>query len=130
MAHPNEDLVRRGFEAYARGDLTAQLADLMSPDVVWHIPGRGPLAGNHAGLDAVAAHFARTARLSGGTHRVEIQDMLANDDHVVVLHSARAERGDKKLDLNVVHLFRVRDGKVTEAWTVQHDLYAWDDFWS
>lgn len=43
---------------------------------------------------------------------------------------ARGERGGKKLDLNALHLFHVRDGKVTEVWTVYHDLYAWDDFWS
>lgn len=130
MAHPNEDLVRQGFEAYARGELPGQLAGLMSPDVVWHVPGRGSLAGDHAGLEAVAAHLARTARLSGGTHRIDVHDVLANDDHVVVLHGARAERGGKKLDVNALHLFHVRDGKITEVWTVHYDLYALDDFLS
>jgi len=130
MTHPNEDLVRRGFEAYARGELQGSLADFLSPDVVWHAPGRGPLAGDHAGLEAVAAYVARVVGLSGRTHRMEVHDVLANDDHVVVLHSARAERGGKQMDLNALHLFHLRDGKVTEVWTVHHDLYAWDDFWS
>jgi len=29
-----------------------------------------------------------------------------------------------------MQVFHVRDGKVTEAWTMQHDLYGYDDFWS
>ncbi|HEY1918127.1 MAG TPA: nuclear transport factor 2 family protein [Streptosporangiaceae bacterium] len=130
MAHPNEDLVRRGFDAYSRGDVQALLTEFLSPDVVWHIPGRGPLAGDHAGLEAVAAHFGRVAELSGSTHRVELHDVVGNDNHVVALHAARAERGGKRLDLNALHLFHVRDGMITEAWTVHHDLYAWDDFWA
>jgi ketosteroid isomerase-like protein len=78
----------------------------------------------------VAAYLAQVNGLSGGTHRVEVHVVLANDDHVVVLHAARGERSGKQLDLNALHLFHVRDGKVTEVWTVHHDLYAWDDFWS
>ena len=130
MAHPNEDLVRRGFDAYSRGDFQALLTEFLSPDVVWHVPGRGPLAGDHAGLEAVGAHFGRVAELSGSTHRVEVHDVVGNDSHVVVLHAARAERNGKRLDLNALHLFHVRDGKVIEAWTVHHDLYAWDGFWA
>ena len=130
MAHPNEDLIRRGFDAYARGELQAALAEFFSPDVVWHTPGRGPLAGDHAGTQEVAALLTLVAELSGGTHQIEIHDVLANDDHVVVMHAARGQRGDKQLDVDALHLFRIRDGKVAEAWTVHHDLYAWDDFWS
>src|SRR5262249_49759490 len=115
---------------HSRGDIQAALAEIMSPDVVWHVPGRGPLAGDLAGLEAVGAHFARLAKLSGGTARVEVHDVLANDEHVVALHAVRTERAGKKLDLNALHLFHVRDGKITEVWTVHHDLYAWDDFWS
>jgi hypothetical protein len=130
MAHPNEGLVRRGFDAYSRGDVQALLTEFLSPDVVWHAPGRGPLAGDHAGLEAVGAYFAKVAELSGSTHRVEVHDVFGNDENVVALHAARAERGDKRLDLDALHLFHVRDGKITEVWTMHHDLYAWDDFWA
>lgn len=130
MTHPNEDLVRRSFEAFARRDNQVLLTEFFSPDVVWHVPGRGPLAGDHVGPDAVGAHLARVAELSGTTHRLEVHDVIANDDRVVALYAVRADYGGKKLDLNVLHLFHVRDGKITEVWDVHHDLYAWDDFWS
>ena len=44
LAHPNEDLVRRGYEAFATGDM-ATLNEFFADDVVWHAPGRNELAG-------------------------------------------------------------------------------------
>jgi len=35
MAHPNEDLVRRGYDAFARGDMDT-LRELFDPGIVWH----------------------------------------------------------------------------------------------
>ncbi len=130
MSHPNEDLVRAGFAAYSRGDMRAMLTEFFAPDVIWHFPGRGPLAGDHAGLEAVGTYFGRLAELSEGTHRIELRDVIANDEHVVALHGTRAERAGRQLDIDAVQVFRIRDGKVAEAWTVHHDLYAFDDFWS
>jgi ketosteroid isomerase-like protein len=46
MAHPNEELARRGYDAFARGDMDT-LRELFDPEIVWHFPGRSPLAGDH-----------------------------------------------------------------------------------
>jgi uncharacterized protein len=46
MGHPNEDLVRRGYDAFSRGDMQT-LRELFHPDIVWHAPGRSQLAGDH-----------------------------------------------------------------------------------
>jgi len=130
MTHPHEDLIRAGYAAYERGDLQTVLTDLLSPDIVWHFPGRGLLAGDHVGAEKVGAHFRMMGELSGGTHRLELHDVIAGDDHSVALHVARAERGGKKMEVNAILLFHIRDGKVAEAWTVHYDLHAIDDFWS
>ena len=42
----------------------------------------------------------------------------------------RAERNGNQLEVSAIHVFHVRDGKVTEAWTHHADLYAVDEFWS
>ena len=57
MAHPNADLVRKGFEAFAAGDM-ATLDAIMSDDVVWHASGAGVLAGDFVGKQAVFGSFA------------------------------------------------------------------------
>ncbi len=130
MAHPNEDLVREGFAAFARGDITALERDYFAEDICWHFPGRSRFAGDHRGAAQVAEHFRAMAELSGGTHRIEVHDVLGNDDHVVALHVTRAERDGRRLEINAIQVFHVRDGKITEAWTSHSDVYALDEFWS
>jgi ketosteroid isomerase-like protein len=130
MTHPNEDLVREAFAAFGRGDIDALQRQYFAPDIRWHFPGRSVLAGDHEGVAQVAEKLGQPAKLSGGTHRMELHDVIGNDDHVVALATARAERPGRQLEARVVHVFHVRDGKVTEAWTHHDDLYALDEFWS
>jgi ketosteroid isomerase-like protein len=129
MAHPNEDLVRRGFAAFGTGDM-ATLGELFADDIVWHSGGRNPIAGDYKGKDEVFGFFARLAERAGGTFRVDIHDVLANDEHVVALTTGNAEREGKRLSDNGVQIFHVKDGKVTETWFHPGDQYANDEFWS
>jgi uncharacterized protein len=129
MAHPNEELVRRGFEAFAKGDLDT-LHELFDPDAVWHAPGRGPLSGDHRGVDAILGFFARTMELTGGTFRVELHDALANDEHAVALYVARGEREGRTLEDRSVLVSHVRNGKFVETWQHSEDQYAADEFLS
>ena len=46
MGHPNEDLIRQGYDAFSSGDMDT-LRVLFHPDIVWHAPGRSQLAGDH-----------------------------------------------------------------------------------
>ncbi|HXF56848.1 MAG TPA: nuclear transport factor 2 family protein [Actinomycetota bacterium] len=129
MAHPNEDLLRRGYEAFARGDLQT-VGEVFADDIVWHVPGRGPLAGTYRGRDEVMGFFARLFDLSGGRFGLEVHDLLANDEHGVVLVVARGERAGKTLEAYDVHVWHLRDGRAVEYWGHPFDLYAVDEFWS
>ncbi|HZB04332.1 MAG TPA: nuclear transport factor 2 family protein [Actinomycetota bacterium] len=129
MAHSNEDLARRGYDAFTRGDMQA-VSDVFADDIVWHVGGRSPLAGDYRGKDEVLGFLAKTMELSGGTFRVEIHDVLANEEHVTVLVVARAEREGKTLEDRQAHVLHVKDGKVTEYWGHPGDQYAIDEFFS
>jgi uncharacterized protein len=129
MTHPNEELLRNGYAAFEKGDLDT-LRDLFSDGIIWHSPGKGPLAGDYAGIDKVFGLFGKVGELSGGTLRNEMHDVLANDEHAVALLTAHAERDGKTLDDKQAHVFHIRDGKVTEVWLHAGDLYANDEFWS
>lgn len=130
MAHPNEDLVREGFAAFERGDMDALRKQYWTDDVRWHVPGRGPLAGDYEGPEQVIQYFARVFELTGGSLSLELHDVLANDEHAVALFTVRAERAGKQLTDNLVQTFHIRDGKVSEAWNHSTDLYAADEFLS
>ncbi len=127
MAHPNEDLVRRGFDAFSKGDVDT-LRELFEQDAVWHAPGRGPLSGDHRGVDEILGFFARTMELTAGTFRVELHDVLANDEHAVALYVARGEREGRTLEDKSVLVSHVRNGRLAETWTYFEDQYAGDEF--
>jgi len=130
MAHSNEDLVREGFAAFARGDMDALRKQYWADDIRWHVSGRSPLAGDYEGAEQVIELFARLFELTGGALSIELHDVLANDEHAVALFTARAERAGKQLTDNMVQTFHLRDGKVSEVWNQATDQYAQDEFWS
>jgi ketosteroid isomerase-like protein len=129
MAHPNEELVRRGYAAFAEGDMET-LRELFDPEIVWHFPGRSVLAGDHRGPDAVLGVFGRTMELTAGTFRVEVHDVVADDQHTIGLHLATGEREGRTLEDREVLVFHLRDGKVVEVWQYIENQYTYDEFFS
>lgn len=127
-AHQNEILLRMAYDAQARGDIDAYI-DLLSDDVVLHIPGRSRIAGDHGGKEEVRRHFAEVAALSGGTFRTQVHDVLAGEEHVVGLVDARAERDGQMVAMPRVHVWHVRNGKLAEGWVHPVDQYSYDSFW-
>ena len=111
------------------GDMDT-LRELFDPGIVWHFPGRSVLAGDHRGTDAVLGFFGRTMELTAGTFRVEVHDVVANDEHTVGLHLATGEREGRTLEDREVMVFHLRDGKVVEAWQYLENQYTYDEFFS
>ena len=126
--HPNVALMRKGYDAFSRGDMAA-LGELFADDVVWHVLGRSVLAGTYKGKDEVFGFFARLAQLSEGTVSVDLHDIVANDEHAIGLANTSATRGGKTLVQQSVHVFHVKDGKVTEFWGYEDDQDAEAEFW-
>jgi uncharacterized protein len=127
--HPNVERARQGYEAFAKGDLAA-LTELLADDVVWHVQGGGPLSGDYHGRDQVFGFFGRIAEETGGTFRLDVHDILANDEHTVVLATLTATRGGKSTEAQVVNVTHNRDGQVTEFWSAVTDPAAALDFWA
>jgi hypothetical protein len=97
MGHPNEALLRRGYEAFATGDV-ATVMSIFDEDIVWHSPGRGQLSGDFKGHQQVTEFFVKIFELSGGTFKNEIHDILADDEHGMVLVHTTAQRAGKSFD--------------------------------
>lgn len=127
--HPNVEKVRRGLELFGAGDI-AGMTDMLDDDIVWHHPGSSPLAGDHKGKEGVMGFFARIIQETGGTFKNEVHDILGNDQHVVAMFHITADRNGKRLDQNVINVFHVNEGKLTERWLLAEDLNSFDDFWS
>ena len=124
----DRELVRRGFDAFAQGDM-ATLQGLMHPDVVWHNSGSGPLSGDFKG-EEVFAMFGRLFEETQGTARQEVHALTEGDGHVVAVTKATATRNGKSLASDNVIVFHVDDGKVTEVWNTPFDQATADEFWT
>lgn len=129
MAHPNEELLRRAYDAFARGDLDTVLS-LFSDTIHWHVQGENPLSGVYVGHEQVRRFLEALAERSGGTFRVDIHDVLANDEHGVVLVTVRAEREGKTLAHTEAHVWHLSKGKATEYWHLPTDPAVVDRFWA
>ena len=127
--HPNVELTRRGYEAFAKGDM-ATLSELIADDVTWHSNDAGPLSGTYHGRDEVFGFFGRLAEETAGTFRLDVHDVLANDEHAVALCTVSASRGGKSIEVPVANVSHLRDGKLTEFWGATTDPQASIDFWS
>ena len=128
-AASNVALIRRGYDAFARGDSATVLA-ILAEDILWHVPGRGPLSGDYHGHAEVLEFFGRFTELSGGTFRIQIDDVLANRERVVVLCTESAERSSRSWSSPQVHVWTIENDHATVFWQYQGDQQAEDEFWS
>lgn len=125
MTHPNEDLLRRGYQAFRSGDMATVLS-ILADDICWHVAGSGGFAGDYHGHQEVMGLFAKLMQASGGTFRADIHDILANDTHGVVLANVQAEKNGQPLTGREVHVWHLADGKATAYWGMIEPCGAFD----
>ncbi|HUF58792.1 MAG TPA: nuclear transport factor 2 family protein [Actinomycetota bacterium] len=127
MAHPNEELARSATEALSKGDMEGFLS-LHRDDTIVHFPGRGPLAGDHRGKDGVAKMFQQQMQMLDSPPEIQNHDILASNDHAVVLNKITATRGGKILEQDQVVVIHIEGGKIAEVWVQFSDQQAMDEF--
>jgi uncharacterized protein len=126
----NAEIVRRGYAAFNSGDMKT-LTEIFDENASWHTPGRGSLAGDYNGRDAVFGLFGKYAGQTAGTLRATLQQVLSSEDgRVVGIHRDTAKRGSKLLDVSCCLVFELKDGRVIDGREYFYDLHAWDEFWS
>ena len=128
--HKNAEIVRRAYNAFNTADMKT-LTELFDENASWHTPGRGILAGDRKGREAVFAQFGRYGEDTGGTFRAELRHVCADDEgHVVAMHHNIGTRAGKNLDVDCCITFQLKNGRITEGREHFHNLYGWDEFWS
>ena len=129
MEHENIQRTRDAYDAFARGDL-ATVKEMFAADVVWHVGGHSVLSGDYKGEYEIFGFFNKLFELSDGTLKIDVEDILANDNRTTVLVHMTAQRGDRVLSQNAVHVFEIQDGLTKQFWSYEEDQNAEDEFWS
>ena len=120
MASPLE-IVRRSYDAFARHELDAVLAD-MDPDIEWFQAQGLPHGGVYRGVDEVRRNiFDPLDRDWWDEFSADPDEFIDAGDEVVVLGRYRgvAKGTRKRLDVPFVHVWSFRDGK---AWRFRQFL--------
>jgi uncharacterized protein (TIGR02246 family) len=98
-------------------------------DVVMRLPGRGQLAGEHRGREAVVGAIkALLARTGDVSVDVEVLDRLVSGDRVALVLRETVVRGDERLELRRVNVYRVEAGKITEIDIYEANQHEVDAF--
>ncbi|WP_190219177.1 nuclear transport factor 2 family protein [Streptomyces griseosporeus] len=129
--HPHAALVRRGYEAFQRGDMET-LRSLMTGDCTHHVPGSHPLSGDHKGIDSILdGYYGRLYSETGGSFQVDLRNILVDGrGHAVSVHHVTADRGGKHLDEMGGIVFRIVGDKITDLDECVTDIDMSNDFWT
>ncbi|MEV0171787.1 nuclear transport factor 2 family protein [Streptomyces sp. NPDC050803] len=128
--HPHAQLVRKGYEAFIRGDMDT-LRGLMSADCTQHVPGSHPLSGDYKGQDAIIEMYGRLAAETGGTMQVDLRNILVDGrGHAVAVHHFTADRNGKHIDETGCIVFRIVGDKATDLDECVESIDRANDFWS
>src|SRR5687768_9826633 len=111
MSRENVDLARRGYEAFARGDLDAAL-ELMHPEIEAHDPPEVPDATIYRGREAVRRDWEQTSDMFEDIS-IDVEEIFDRGDEVVVLlrFRGRGRGSDAELEASMAHVWIFRDGK-------------------
>lgn len=134
MALITGEQVAAAYAALATGDRTGML-EMWHEDMRWLVPGHNRLSGWKNNVDEFMQFMADVGRLSDNSFRMDtIVVNLADDSSADVTHNTgyRAGQPDRRLDIDVIHWMRWRDGRVYEArGAIFGDGTAqYDEFWS
>jgi ketosteroid isomerase-like protein len=129
MAHASEAVVRRFADAMVARN-PGEIADCFTDDVVFHIPGRNALSGDYRGKAEVLHRLFQAWEEAFFGLEIKVHDVLADAEHVVMLSDRKAVRGNRTCEMRAASIYHVRDGKIAEAWLMEWDPYAIDEFLS
>lgn len=128
--HPHAVLVRKAYDAFFRVDMDT-LRELMTSDVTYHAPGSHPLSGDFKGRDTVIKMYGKLFQDSGGSLRIQLRNVFVDGrGHVVALHHATAERGDRRYGEDGCLVFRIVGDKITDIDECVPDIDRGNAFWS
>lgn len=121
-----EAVLRAHYEAYAAMDIAA-IDAAMPEDGVLHVSGHHPLSGDYRGKAAAWEYLGKVAEVSGGKGGFVVHSITTDEQgHGVALLTGTIRDYVRQ----VIHIWHVEDGRITEFWDAYLDAAAEDAFWT
>jgi hypothetical protein len=120
------ELIIEYITAAQRGDWDAAFG-YFHDDIRIRIPGRSGRAGEHAGKDRAIDYIATVRDLHGvGNIELELVDMLASDERVVLLVKERF-LNEPPIEIRRANVYRIADDRIVEIAIYEGDQYLVDE---
>jgi len=125
------ELHRRQGEMYAGGPVDP-VAELLAEDIVWHVPGGSPIAGDHRGTAAVVEYFESRRRLADATMQMRPGEAIVDGDAVAQFVTGTATLGGESVSWQTIGVYRLdaEHRRILEVWLVTLDADLFDRIWS
>ena len=114
--HPNLVIIREFDPRNIAGS-----ADVLAEDVVFHffnsqLP---DVEGDYIGLEGIQSFFETLGQRTNGTFEVNPISMTAVGNQLVVVQTRnRMILDDQQIETDVVIVFRIIEGRITEVWDI------------
>lgn len=114
--HPNISVLQRFDPRNIAGS-----ADVLAEDVVFHYfnPKLPEMQGDYVGLEGLQTFFEKIGGRTDGTFKVNPISATAVGDELVVAHTKNTMIfEDQQIEIDVVVVWRIVDGRITEVWDI------------
>lgn len=114
--HPNISVLKRFDPRNIAGS-----ADVFAEDVVFHYfnPKLPEMQGDYVGLEGLQTFFEKIGGRTDGTFKVNPISATAVGDELVVAHTKNTMIfEDQQIEIDVVAVWRIVDGRITEVWDI------------
>jgi uncharacterized protein len=109
--------VQAAYGALSTGDRTL-IEQYWDPEMTWVTAGESRVSGTYRGLDSFIEFLRTMADLTGNSLKKGINALIISGDAAVLLtHDTATRAGDpgRRLDIDVVHFLRWREGRIVEG---------------
>ena len=113
--HPNVETVHRMTEAIFDQDHDT-LAKIFTDDLVFHLRGPDPMAGDHQGLGGLLGVIGSWFEATNGQITLDQQFCLGTDGWAAEWEHATLGRNGETMESRNAFVYRFEDDRITEMW--------------
>ncbi|WP_261252662.1 nuclear transport factor 2 family protein [Serratia proteamaculans] len=132
MLKSNRELINKFYDAFKIGD-KAIILSYITDDFIMHVPGKGLNAGEYWGKEGFSQFLSNIGNYSGGDFSLSVPSLAINEDTIFtredIIMNRKENPGEKWL-LRFIMEYHIKDGLISEAWTIPQDPIAYDAFWT
>ncbi|WP_426508640.1 nuclear transport factor 2 family protein [Serratia proteamaculans] len=132
MLKNNRDLINKFYDAFKTGDKSIILS-YVTDDFIMHVPGKGLNAGEYWGKEGFSKFLSNIENYSGGDFSLSVPSLAINENTIFTREDItmnRKENPAEKWLLRFIMEYHIKDGLISEAWTIPQDPVAYDAFWT